>query len=396
MAQTPQVSRRIPDADIAEANKQLDRVFALLGLVADGRPVCPACGTNKKAKVVFKQSKQGGHYWRCYRCGEHGQGIALYQERSGVTFPQAVNAILGRVEVPSSARGVQLPKVEIAPSFTAVNDLELYDAVLGMGNLRAAQDYWATWHIAPTAVAEATSRVVTNAPALEKHLIRKFGEERLIMAGLAVRDGRTDRLRFLVNRQYPVIEPQIRPDGHVSAMQFRPSPDQRVKVEAHKDYKRDHPCEESGPRYVTPFLSPKGAQPETLIGYGLHRISQITERTQVCVVEGLKDWMAARTLRPSVEVYAIPGTSVMPPAIALEVLARHDVVVILDGDEAGAAGREKLVSYLRDNGVRARPVSRVPEGLDMADRLVLRHARNGCACETCAKFRRTHQRPAAA
>ena len=140
-------------------------------------------------------------------------------------------------------------------------------------------------------------------------------------------------------------------------------------------------------RYVTPFLSLKGAGPSSLVGCGLHMLSKLSAGHTVYVVEGFKDLLAARTM--SAYAYAIPGTGVMPPEEACEVLCRHNVLVTLDGDEAGAKGRAAVLEHLLSKGIQATAKEDMPPGMDVTDLLVQRHAHSGCACATCQAWRNT-------
>jgi len=389
---------RITDADKAEARQAFDRVFALLGLAGEGRLICPDCGTVKAKKVYIKTGPSGLSFWHCYACGSgsfaHAEGgnkaedaIAFYRRMTGSGFVEAVNAILGRSPA-AKALLENAPVVKAVDSFAAEMDLEVYDAVIAACNLKVAQDYWSTWHISAEAVATVGSRMATNPQGLAKHLLAKFGKQRLLACGLMTITSKGNEY-FLLNDDYPVIEPQFGADGRLHAMQFRPSPAQRLKVEAHKSWKRQHGENATGgPKYVPPFMSPKGARPETFVGYNLLAISKMPSGTTVRVVEGCKDTLAYVT--KGVAAYGIPGTGVMPPPDALKVLRNMKVIVRLDGDEAGNKARQKVVDYLLGNGVAAKPDANVPPGVDVADLLVAEHANGGCLCETCTKWREDH------
>ena len=111
--------------------------------------------------------------------------------------------------------------------------------------------------------------------------------------------------------------------------------------------------------------------------------------SKIYVVEGFKDMLAARSM--GVDAYAIPGTGVMPSKKVCAMLARFDVIVVLDGDAAGAKGRENLMVHLTANSVKCRVMSDIRENLDIADILVERFAHQGCDCTTCVDF--TNSRP---
>lgn len=398
----------ITETDIEEANENLALAFTLLGLHRDATLVCPECGADKPKKVLFKRSAKSGQlYWKCYPCGAHSDAIELLKKHQQMDFPTAVNTLLGRTNAPAVT--VVIPAEDVVQTFEAVVDVEIYDAIVEAGSVEAAQKYWATWHINPDVVADSGSRMITDAKALHQMLVNRFGMERLIQAGVVtVTDGNTPY--FLVNDDYPVIEVHESPTGHVVGMQFRPSPRQRVKVEAHKAWKRRwsraatpgqsandawsaayalDPANagEKAP-YVTPFLSLKGAGPDSLVGCGTLRLHTLPKGKTVFVVEGFKDLLAARSM--GVEAYAIPGTGNMPPVKVCTLLRRHKVMITLDGDAAGEKGRAALLAYFQANGVNAIVKPDIRAGMDVADILVERFAHKGCTCPTCTSWRNDH------
>jgi hypothetical protein len=409
---------RITDEDKLAAKHQLAQAFSIAGLIVDGNVVCPKCGTSKKGKVQLKTSADTGiPYWKCHKCSERGDAIGILTDVKGYEFTDAINVLIGRDGSGRALRTVVRPEVEIAPSFTAVIDVEVYNMVRDSGSLEMAQRYYQRWHISPESVAEAGSRYITDAGALHKMLLERFGRQRLIACGVLTVD-KNGKDFFLFNDDYPVIEVHASPAGHVVGMQFRPSPKRMLKVKAHKEWKRrwsgvvDTDGNElepgdawlaaytadpdtTGPKapYVTPFLSLKGAGTDSLVGCGLPRITQLplpdrsAAPTKVYVVEGFKDLLAARTL--GVEAYAIPGTGVMPPEKVCKILSRHQMVVTLDGDEAGARGRANLMAWFATQDVPAVEKTDMRPGMDIADILVERNAHNGCTCETCAEWRTT-------
>jgi ssDNA-binding Zn-finger/Zn-ribbon topoisomerase 1 len=405
--------RNFTDDEIKKADTEIVRAFAILGLVSkEGTLVCPVCGTSKRKKVELKTSTSSGkHYWTCHKCPESwgGSAIDLLKEHGGRSFVQAVEELLGLTE--SDKGRVTVPHIEISDAFAAVVDVEVYDAVRDAGSLEKAQEYYARWHIAPDAVAEAGSTYIEDPEALHRKLIEQFGLPRLFACGVVTEDKNRNPV-FLFNRDYPVVEVHQAPSGHVVGMQFRPSPTRMQAVQAHKAWKKrwsgqkdkdgneiesdeawrrayeqDQSVGRKAP-YVTPFLSLKGGTPDHLVGCGLKRLVESPRPSTVYVVEGFKDLLAARTI--GVEAYAIPGTGVMPPERSIEILRLHKVVVMLDGDAAGAAGREHLVTYLKERGVDAEPIDTIREGLDVADILVERNAHAGCGCETCQSWRASH------
>jgi len=409
----PAKPARYSEEDIKKADGEILRAFALLGLVSkEGTLVCPVCGTSKRKKVEVKTSTSSGkHYWTCHKCPESwgGSAIDLLKEHGGRTFVQAIEELLG---ISESGKGkLTLPKIEISDAFAATVDVEVYDAVRDAGSVEKAQQYYARWHISPESVREAGSTLIEDPDALQKKLIETFGLPRLFACGLVTEDKNKNPV-FLFNRDYPVVEVHQAPSGHVVGMQFRPSPARMQLVQAHKAWKKrwsgltdadgkEIEADEAWRKayekdqtvgrkagYVTPFLSLKGGTPDHLVGCGLKRLIEIPRQSTVYIVEGFKDLLAARTI--GVEAYAIPGTGVMPPERSIEILKLHQIIVMLDGDAAGAAGRDHLVSYLVDRGVNAKPIDEIRENMDVADILVERHAHAGCACDTCKTWRESN------
>ena len=396
------------DEDKMIARRQLRLGFAAAELLVENRPICPACGESRRGKVKLKE-EAANPYWKCFRCGEFAD-VFHAMELRGINFSEAMKILLGRggnVD-PSKLRALAAG-VEATASFTAVVDVEIYDLIRDRGDLAAAQTYYARWHISAGAVAEAGSRVITDPRKLEAELREKFPRERLLDSGVLMIDKNGKDL-FLFSSEYPVIEPHLSPNGHVVGMQFRPGPRQLAKIQAHKAWKKrwnghldadGNPVEakvawntayvldseaagEYAP-YVAPFMSIRGAGPDSLVGCGIHRIASLPTGSKVYVVEGFKDMMASRTL--GVEAYAIPGTGVMPSEKVCRLLARHEMLVMLDGDEAGAKGRASLLAHFATMNVPAMEKADMRPGMDVADILVERNAHAGCDCATCVAWR---------
>lgn len=420
----PVTATSFTDAEKKHAKVQLPMAFAILGLIAtDGNLVCPICRTAKRGRVQIKTSaKTGGTYWTCHKCPDPGDNtpkgtprpwgssaVDFLMDFGGRTYPQAVEELLGRRTVGSGA--IVVPNIEVHAAFQAVVDVEVYDHIRDSGSFEMAQNYWARWHITPEAVAEAGSTYLVDAESVQRDILERFGADRLRACGVLTVDKHGKDV-FLFSREYPTIEVHQAPSGHVVGMQFRPSPERMQLVAAHKAWKKrwsglvDSEGNELEPSeswrlayekdqnvgrksgYVTPFLSLKGGSPDHLVGCGLKRLVEIDPGSTVYIVEGFKDLLAARTM--GTEAYAIPGTGVMPPDRSVEILRTHKVVVMLDGDEAGAHGRQVLTQYLTERGVDAIAYPNPREGLDITDILVERTSHAGCRCPTCTAWVESH------
>lgn len=376
---------RVRDEDIEQARHEVERAFALLGLVAEDAWVCPSCGTSTKGKVVLRPAKG---YWKCHRCGSFGSPIKLLCE-SGWDFVDAVNALLGRpVAVPAKAGAPVRDLPAVAPEFVATVDPEVYDTVCALGDVDAAVAYWARWHIAPEAVREAGSAVVVDHRRFRDRLLARFGRDRLIACGLvkpAGVDGAGED-RWLCNESYPVIESHRQPDGHAVGLQFRGSVRQLERAARHKtakatweraaaryEAKWGRPYPKPKPRFVPKMLGLRGAGPESLIGMGLVRVARLQRPGEIYVVEGFKDLLAARTM--GAEAYALPGAGTLPPEPVGRLLARrgHRVAICLDADDAGDTGAARIAQWCAERGIPWRRKA-LPAGCDVADVLAARVA----------------------
>lgn len=453
---------QVPQEDIDQALQAIETAFALVGCVNGNAFTCPVCGESRKGKVVLRPSKR---YWKCYVCGVYPDdprylnAIDLVKERCNVPFPRAVNILIGKHDgpVPRAKLVEILAEAKADDGFRACDEpwvFEMYTEILNSKHcsVERAVEYYKDRHISPAAVEMMRFRYITEPDALREELVGRYGEEKLVAAGIAITGEFGTRL--LCGWQYPVIEPAIDHTGLVRNMQFRASMKQREKIRAHK--------RGEGP-YVPPFMSIKGAGPKHLIGIGLHLLAEGPGRL-VMIAEGAADAAAGYTLGAG-GMYAVPGTNVMPPRGVVQFLEKcgHKIVVALDGDEAGVKARSVVAEHFRSNGyaegaarrlgfdvpgvhgpdLRAaldaagpyadtiydevaglhgfdnieailadetassdlmlrlealyqdscwvREKTDMPDGLDVCDILVRSHARTGCSCPTCTTWRENNQ-----
>lgn len=72
--------------------------LALLGRIearSEGRSWCPLCGDPLRRRS--REFWWSLHGWNCHRCGEHGDAIRLVMCHFGISFPQAIEKITGKV-----------------------------------------------------------------------------------------------------------------------------------------------------------------------------------------------------------------------------------------------------------------------------------------------------------
>ena len=373
--------------------------FSLCGLTAGNALVCPECGTSKPKKVVYKKAKK---YWKCYRCGAWGSATKLLQDQHGLSFPKAVNVLLGKdtIDGGQPTRTINEKHI-VADEFQADIDHELYEQVLNSRwtSSQAAQHFYRTWHINAETVERQRATVVTDPDMLLAELVEEHGETRLTRAGLAKAaeerefDGKPVELplRLLVNTKYPVVEPAISPNGLVLNMQFRASAATKQLVDRHKQDKHDDSvAAEDKARYVPPFLSLRGQTAGHMVGCGLQQLATAKPGSVIYVVEGFKDMLAANTM--GANAYAIPGASVLPPKKVCDFFKSRDfeMLIALDGDKQGQASSKILAEHFEQHNVRCRLKVDIGDGMDIADILVSRCARNGCECHTCRSWSEKH------
>lgn len=377
-------------------------------LVVDDVVICPAC-RKPAPKGKFKIHADGG--WKHFGAlGCHGDAVSVLQA-IGVPTGDAVRALNGlptrtEIEVPEDLASA-------AAAFVGVQskvDIDVFNGVLWYGRrtggVQAAQEFYGTWHISPDAVEESGAVYITDPRHFAGAILERFGAERLIACGLFIP---TERGPYsLISKAFPLVEPHQHPrSGDVLYMQLRGSHAQHAKYLRHKADPENVPY-----KGHEKFISLRGVPRAAQIGCGLPAIEQLPVGSNVHIVEGFKDRLAAGTL--GLNAYGIPGVDFRPPEKICSLLARHTVFVTLDGDAAGRRGRdgvevrdedgkvvrhtEGLLGYLRRHGVDARPqtIGRADLELDVTDFVVAGHASgklNGgtpCPCATCTTMRSDH------
>lgn len=383
------------------------KALAIAKLVGDGVVVCPKC-RKPATRGKFKIHPDGG--WKHFGSeGCSGDAVGVLQS-IGIPTGDAVRVLLGLptrtpIEIPENL-------AEIAAQFVGVKSkisLDVYNGVLvygrKTGGVAAAQEFYGTWHIAPESVEAWGAVYIRDSKHFAQKILERFGEDKLIECGLFVPTQRGPYC--LVSDKFPLIEPHRHPaTGDVLYMQLRGSHAQHQRYLLHKADPDNVPY-----KGHEKFISLKGAPRAAQIGCGLDLIEKLPAGSDVYIVEGFKDGMAAHTL--GLHAYAIPGVDFRPPAKICALLSQHNVWVTLDGDDAGQVGRdgkvktdadgnvightEGLLAYLVRHGVNARPRDIVPGlPMDVTDYLVATMVtgkrNNGvpCGCATCADMRTKH------
>lgn len=328
---------------------------------------CHECGEGAARKKVQmrRSSVTGRPYVKCHRCGWHSDAINLLTDVAGVSFPDAVNLLLGRHPDAENLRASGDRPV-IPERFRArlgEPNMQVYKALCDIDTpgIQSAARTWQREHGIPESIGRLYGVTQVIDPRhLKIHLERRFGMQRLIEAGLTSESGG----RFLFEGGYELVEAHTAPSGHVFCVQFRAVGN---TARAAREHKRTKGTPEATP-YVPSVLAIRGSSPEHLIGCGLRRIAQRPPGTTVHVVEGFKDMLAAAAL--GLVPYGLPGAATLPPEAVVKLFQRrkNQVVLALDNDPAGLAGADQLERFFADHGI---PTTRQfpDEGMDWADML---------------------------
>lgn len=387
------MSSKISEEDKVEARQLIRVAFELCNLTSGEKYVCPACNEVHRSALNLRV-KNGVGTWKCFKTDSGGDAIGLVMETFGYSFVNAVQFLLGRPVQDNQGKKVYPKKVDrskpIEEAPTSVVDNELYGFIVnysGDAGREAAAKYYSYWHIAPEATWESGATKVLNMEGLHRELVAQFGIERLKACGVMTKNSKGEDM-FLINSGYPVIEPHITPNGFISGMQFRPDGAQRRKVEAHIAWSKLPPAEKEKAvkvPYKPKFTSLAGVNgAESLVGFGLPRLATLPPGANIRVVEGFKDYLAARTMGH--ESYGIPGVSAAMNPRVLDMLRNFRVDVCLDGDEAGIQAQGRLVEFYRSQGIQAQPMA-MPPGKDVADILVDKFVQSGCQDAICVQKR---------
>lgn len=321
--------------------------------------MCPSCGKTGPNRV--KLYADGG--WHCFSSkwchNSGGRAVAILTD-NGWGFREAVSALLGRPH--SKPRNA--PKKPVAvdtavSSFKAEVDSEVYEALWSLADQDAAAKYYSRWFISAEAVAEARCAVITDFPAASAEMLGRFGRDRMIASGVLSPGEPPRKDYWVINADYPVLEPHLSADGTIVGLQARPSPERSKLIAAHKAYVAErNEAEASGreirkptfaEKYRPTFSSLRGGTGAHLVGAGVPRLTALEPGSVVYLAEGVKDAMAGWTM--GLDAYAVPGVSVRIPRAVLAILRRMDIRVAFDADDGGDEGAERMLGQLAAAGI---------------------------------------------
>ena len=336
----------IPEHTIDEILERVDLV-ALVGRHVELKK----SGKSFKGRCPFHQEKSASFYvtpelkrFKCFGCQAGGDAIAFVQRYLGKTFVDAVRDLAREVGVDLSV--AEDPAAAERQHLREVTELALEHFKTQLWHPtdgRVARDA-----LAARGVSEETARSFGLGWAPEAWtrladvLLARGLLEFAILAGLVQRRTRGDGAYDVFRGRLMI--PIRSPDGRVVAFGGR------LLVG------------DQGPKYLNSKESRLYAKSETL--YGLDRArEEVRRRRSAVLVEGYFDviGLAQAGVKNSV---ALCSTALTAGHLAqLQRVEARELVLLLDGDEAGRKAVERLAPALLANGTSTR-VALLPEGED--------------------------------
>jgi DNA primase len=344
---TPETVERVKDAsDIVEI------ISSHTDLRRAGERFMGLCPFHEERTPSFSVDAREKLY-HCFGCGVGGDVIKFVEEKEGLAFPDAVEALADRY-------GVEIERERDDPR---AEDARRRRTRLGELLERTAQFYAAyLWDSKEAAKA----RGYLESRGLGEEVLRSFGigyapsawdqvltrgqragfsVEELLAAGLVQRGrkgGHYDRFRARII--FPVRDGRGRAQGF-GARALRP---------------------DSKPKYLN---SPEGElYQKSATLYGIHVArGAIAKAGRAVVVEGYTDVLAAHQAGIA-EAVAVMGTAITPEQLGLLARYTDEVVLALDADRAGRAAMLRAQRVAGSRKLRLR-VATMPAGDDPADML---------------------------
>lgn len=336
----------IPEHKIEEVLERVD----LVALVSRHVELKKA-GRSYKGRCPFHQEKSPSFYvtpdirrFKCFGCQAGGDAISFVQRYFGKTFTDAVRDLAREVGVDLEA--AEDPSARERQQLKEVTDL--------------AQEHFKArlWH--PEAGKKA--REYLHGRGVTDDVARAFGLGWAPLAWGELADVLTKHGVLEWGVKAGLVQPRQRGDGYYDVFRGRlmipiRAPEGRTIAFGGRLLEG-----EDGPKYLNSKESRLYNKSETLYGMDLAR-EEIRRRKRAVLVEGYFDCIGMHQAGVRNAV-ALCSTALTPGHLAL--LGRTDakeLVLLLDGDEAGRKAVERLAGPLLAQGV-ATQVALLPEGED--------------------------------
>lgn len=337
----------IPEEKIQEVRERVDMIALVqrhgVELKKSGRSykgLCPFHGEKSPSFYVWPDEKR----FKCFGCQAGGDAISFVQRLMGKTFVDTVTDLAKELGISIEAAidpGMrEKQQVKDATDFAAQHFVErLWDPAVG----RHARDY-------------------LHSRGLTDDLIRSFGLGWAPLAWTELADHLRERGLLAFGEKAGLVSPRQRGDGYYDMFRGRVmipirSPEGRVIAFGGRLLEGD-----DGPKYLNSKENRLYNKSETLYATDQAR-DEIRKKKSAVLCEGYFDAIGMHQAGVKNAV-ALCSTALTPGHLALlGRLEAKELVLLLDGDEAGRKAVERLAGPLLAGGVNCR-VAVLPEGED--------------------------------
>ncbi len=337
----------IPDTKIQEVRERVDMIALVqrhgVELKKSGRSykgLCPFHGEKSPSFYVWPDEKR----FKCFGCQAGGDAISFVQRLMGKTFVDTVSDLAKELGIDIEAAvdpGMrEKQQVKDATDFAALHYVEkLWDPVIG----RHARDY-------------------LHSRGLTDDLIRSFGLGWAPLAWTELADQLRERGFLAFGEKAGLVAPRQRGDGYYDMFRGRViipirSPEGRTIAFGGRLLEGD-----DGPKYLNSKENRLYNKSDILYATDQAR-DEIRKKKSAVLCEGYFDAIGMHQAGVKNAV-ALCSTALTPGHLALlQRLEAKELVLLLDGDEAGRKAVERLAGALLAGGVNSR-VAVLPEGED--------------------------------
>jgi DNA primase len=331
--------------EIKEAASLEEVVGQYVKLSRKGRNLLGLCPFHADSKPSFTVAPDKGIF-HCFGCGAGGNVFSFLMQYQRLSFPEAVEELARRYHIPITLRDLGPEGAKASRKRTSAYDLHAQAAAFYQKSLqgsggRKARDYLAGRRLTPEVIeAYGLGYAPDGWDALRNHLQNKglslelAQEMGLLMPRTS--GGYYDRFRDRV--MFPIADRT----GRVVAFGGRV-------------------LGEGEPKYLNSPESPLYSKGRLL--YGLPQAAPALRRhDQALVVEGYLDLLALR-VHGIEAVLATLGTALTRDQVRLLKSLVSRVVLVFDGDPAGAAAMRRAFPLFAEEGLAVKALA-LPGGMD--------------------------------
>ncbi len=326
------MSPRFAPDDIDEVRERADIVEVIgehVRLKRGGRQWKGLCPFHQEKTPSFTVDPDK-RVWFCHGCQRGGSLFTFVEEVEGLSFPEAVEMLARRYNVPLREVAGQRKAPSQRTRLFAVQDaaVEKYQEFLRSKEGESVRTYLDSRGITPEVIERHSIGFGGwRRDALVRTLLRRgFKGEELMTAGLATRDGRGLRDTFFGRVVFPIFDPS----GRAVGMGGRVLPDE-FRIEGAPD----------APKYLNSRESSIFKKSRILYGTNWAR-TEVMQRKRLVLVEGYTDVIALQAGGIG-EAVATCGTALTEDHMK-EISTRFGdvrVVLCLDADAAGQAAMSR-------------------------------------------------------